>query len=193
MTFGISHVVGIEQHRLFLCGSSFVLAADGSIVVTYRFEIESPGFHPKTRNEMSPEQRPPEATACAAFGESCSMAEPIEAIVVSHNQQGEDDSGIIRAPVDYEICRAEINWKHAEIDQSSTFNTVILRESSRNGLGFYTVVPRHRPYPSYIKDDIYLEFVRTGTTGQHDCWPANVNPWLVNRGNAKFYPGASID
>ena len=179
---------------IFFCSCSFALAADGPIAVTYRFEIvEQGGFHLETHNQMEPEKRPPEATACAAFGGDCSEAEAIKPIIVSHNQNGEEHSGIIRAPVNYEICMAKIDWENAFIDGMSTFNTRIEREPQNNGLGFYAVVPKNRPEGHSVKATFYLEFVPAGTTNQYSCWPTNVYPWLAKgANNVQFYPGARL-
>jgi len=174
--------------------------AKGPIAVTYRFEIEESGsFLDKTFNEMgTPEAAAMIAAACTVFQMDCTKeavaaAEVIKEINTSHNVIGEEHSGIIRAPVNYEICKARIDWGNASIDGESTFNTRIVRELHDNGLGFYAVVPKHRPEPHWIRATLYLLFVPSGSIGQYGCFPTNVNPWLAKGPtDATFYPGAHL-
>lgn len=169
----------IAISALFL-GIGGAAAQSGPIAIKYRFEIAEPGsFFQKTLKEMGTKEFAAMVTAaCAAFDIDCSKeaaqtAAVIKSMNIGDQASGEEHHGIIRAPVDYEICKAKIDTAHASVDSQTSFSGEIIRDANNNGLGFYAEVPKNRPEGHSAEADLCLEFVPAGTLSKYGCWPAS--------------------
>jgi hypothetical protein len=133
--------------------------------------------------------------ACHVFGIDCSAVggaaiEVLKTIVNSVGISGEECSGIVRAPVGYEICKAKMD--RLSSSSNSRFSTEVVRDQNNKGLSYLMIVPRTPEGRQWLKAEVYLEFVPAGKLGTSDCWPTGVNPWLCKDSNCNFYPGASL-
>jgi hypothetical protein len=191
-TFGSAATVReVRMNFLRLMGTvCFVLinaeanAADEPIYTKVRFSItESGNFAGQVlRNLGTPEAAALVTAGCAAFGVDCSGAaaagaEAIKQVFAGDSKDGNEHRGIYRAPQNYEICQAKIDWGNTGIDGGSTFAARLQRDNQNHGLGYYAVVPTGGGRGHGITSDLYLMFVLAGQVPQRNCFPTNALLW----------------
>jgi hypothetical protein len=171
---------------------------------------EGGGFISRTWKELAA----PEATAliqsaCAALGANCSSEAAALAKTARETTQliergnyrgtariysyvGEEYSGMFESPSPggFTICKAVIDITNGSITSGATFNGTIQRRDAIDGLGFYAVVPKNRPSGQWVRFNLIVQYVPSGTLEQYKCWPDRTVVFQCTGHNCTTYPGA---
>jgi hypothetical protein len=137
------------------------------------------------------------AKVCKLFGGDCAQTanDAVDVIqtITPEEKEGPgsiEHHGLIRAPLNYEICRTKIDMNNASIDGGSSFSGEIVRDQNHtvNGLGYYAAVPKADGKGHSVEADLYLLYVRAGTLAQNGCWADSdhsdaMHLWMVDHGN----------
>jgi len=137
------------------------------------------------------------AKVCKLFGTDCQQTADNAVDVIRSIAPEEKDGpgsiehhGLIRAPLNYEICRAKIDLNTASWDSGSSFSGEIVRDQNHtvNGLGYLATVPKADGRGHSVEADLYLLYVRGGTLAQNGCWPETdhsdaMHLWIIDHGN----------
>jgi hypothetical protein len=165
---------------------------------------EGGGFLDKTLKESgTKEMVAAVAAVCAAAGGECSTQAAEGAALakwlskdlsdarsyhfittgaVKHGSDSEEWAGQFYAPAGYEVCTAGIDTNNMSIDFESTFN-VTKENFKANGvdksvLGFYAVVPKHRPEGHSIKARFAILYTPFGfKNSEVHCYNSGTQFW----------------
>jgi len=206
--------IGLVAGAVALSASGIAAAhAQDEIVVPHEFHAREAGsFVIKTTKELDSSQfQAMLTTACAIYGVDCSEeAAAIRKGAYYANQYtssnnvstsawidrhpGEEYYAKFAAPEGYTTCKAIIDVGHGSITGGSTFNGSIQRmPGPRNdGIGLYAVVPKNRPSGQWVSFVVWVDFVRVGTLGQHQCWPDRTTVFQCTGQNCSTHPGARM-
>lgn len=182
----------------FLYAASATVCCANEILVAHEFHVtEAGGVIQKTLKEMnSNEFQSALAAACAAYGVPCSRGAGViraGADIAGRvfgeagsnyfitgdltRHEGEEWNGIFRAPPGYEMCTVHNDYNMMSITGESTFNATVLRNPVDNGLGFYAVIPKHRPAGQWVEAYFMVKYVDAGTAAQNQCVPSGTSAW----------------
>ena len=193
---------------ILLAGGFEASAQTASITQPETFEAwEGGGFVSKTWKELgTPEAAALITAACAAFGVDCSSGATAIADAAKQTNRfvqqtnytgtaridrhpGEEYYAKFDSPPGHTICKAVIDIGNGSITGGATFNGSIQR-TGEDGLGLYAVVPMNRPTGQWVRFNLVVEYVPTGTLDQYKCWPNNTLVFQCTGQNCPTYPGA---
>jgi hypothetical protein len=119
----------------------------------------------------------------------------LSAIPVEGAGNEQDTYPFIRSPVGYTICSAKPSNLNTgsgqfgiETHGDTTFNSVIVREQNKNGLGMYMVVPCKAGTDTRVQAGFDAVFVRAdpGWESKYKCMKTGSNPWLARNNETKL-------
>jgi hypothetical protein len=132
--------------------------------------------------------------SCAAYGVDCSaQAQALQtgAKLLSQITQssGDESSGIIRVPMEYEVCYATMDMANASMTGNTHFNTTIMRSGNDNGLGYTAYAQTEGgfgPPRNWVDARLYLTLVPTGLRAALSCPPLPSRAWDCEGQNCEF-------
>lgn len=139
---------------------------------------------------------------CAAYGADCSSqassiqrgAKRLHAEITV--PKGDESNGIIRVPMDVEVCRAAIDMGNASITGRTHFNTTIMRSGADNGLGFTVYAQTRGGVGSpreWVNARLWLQLVPAGQRNRYNCPPLPSRAWDCAGRNCRFYQAGSVN
>jgi len=121
---------------------------------------------------------------CAAYGTNCSQLAQALQTGASYSEitqsSGDESNGIIRVPMEYEVCHAALDMAHASMTGHTHFNTTIMRSGDDNGLG-YTVYAKTEggigPPRNWVDARLFLTLVPSRRRAEFGCPPLPSRAW----------------